>query len=79
MNGICVLDLNREGVKITLVHASHDRSQGGRVAMNAFCYLDETLGTMPHRIKGTHICKQYLGGTDIAGRFIATNVLFAGL
>ncbi|CSD48902.1 Uncharacterised protein [Vibrio cholerae] len=39
----------------------------------------QTLWTMVHRIKRSHVGQQRLRGTDVGGRFFTANVLLTGL
>ena len=42
-------------------------------------YLLETLGSVIDGIHGRNVSQERLGGADVAGRFITTNVLLSGL
>ena len=75
---------NREGVKEVFVHnlvtGSH---QGISQPRGLLCHVTsdalQALGAVVHRKHSRHDGQENLGGANVAGRLVATNVLFAGL
>jgi hypothetical protein len=48
-------------------------------AMDAAGDALQALWPVEHRVQAGDICQQYLGSTNIGVRFLATDMLFAGL
>ena len=72
----CVEEILRQNFVITRLQRLSQRISLG---VNSICNDFQTIGAMPHGIKRTHDCQQNLCGTNIAGRLIAPDVLFASL
>ena len=76
--------INHHGVKEMLIgNTVSGAFQGccytGRVSMQTFGDSTQPLGTVIHSVSPGNNCQQSLGGTDVTGSLLATNVLFAGL
>ena len=76
--------INHHGVKEMLIGNTVSGAFQGcrytsRVSMQTFGDSTQPLGTVIHSVSTGNNRQQSLGGTDVTGSFLATNVLFAGL
>ena len=76
--------INHHGVKEMLIGNTVSGAFQGcrytsRVSMQTFGDSTQPLGTVIHSVSTGHNRQQSLGGTDVTGSLLATNVLFAGL
>ena len=72
----CVEEILGQNFMITSRKCLNQRISLG---MNSICDNFQTIGAVPHGIEGTHYCQQNLSCTNIASRFVASDVLFASL